>query len=114
AGADGAQRAVRGDPHVERRLRVEMIRRLPDRQARRLGQARRDDPRVLRMGVEAGPHRGSAERDARELVDGAPGPPDRLLDLSRVAAELLAEADRRGVLQMRAPGLDHGPELLAL
>ena len=35
-------------------------------------------------------------------------------DVRRVAAELLAERDRHGVLQMRAPGLEHAGERAAL
>ena len=57
------------------------------------------------------PDRGPAEGHREQLVTGGLGAADRLLDLARVARELLAETDRRGVLEVGAAGLDDVPEL---
>ena len=48
-----------------------------------------------------------------QLGLGGPRPTDRLLDLAGVAAELLAEPDRRRVLEVGPAGLDDRPELAA-
>ena len=66
------------------------------------------------MGVDAGTDGGSAERHRQQLVAGGLHTPDRLLDLAGVALELLAEPDRRGVLEMRPAGLHDRPERLGL
>ena len=79
-----------------------------------LGQAGARPGREGRMGIDPGPDRGPAERHGQELVAGRLDPPDRLLDLAGIAAELLAEPDRRGVLEVRPTGLDDGPELVRL
>ena len=66
------------------------------------------------MGVDPGPDRRPAERHLEQLGLGGPRPAERLLDLAGVAAELLAEPDRRRVLEVRPAGLDDRPELLLL
>src|SRR5207302_6760799 len=106
ARGDGAQRAVRGNQCVERGLRVEVIRRLLDRKPCGFREARGYGARVLRVRVEACPDGRAAERDARQLVDGAERAAHRLIDLTGVALELLAQADRRRVLEVGAAGLD--------
>ena len=104
---------MRGDHCIDRGLRVEVVGRFLDRHAARFREASRRDARVLRVRIDAGAYRGAAEWHPRQLVDRATSAADRLLDLARVALEFLAEADRSGVLEMCAPGLDHRPELLA-
>src|ERR1035437_4898146 len=91
-----------------------MIARLMYSDSRRLGEARARQFGVLRVRVETRADRSAAERDSRQLVHGALGPADRFLHLAGVALELLAEADRRGVLAMGAAGFHHRPELRAL
>ena len=96
------------------RLGVEVVRRLADGQAGQLGQPGAGPRGVLGMGVDPGPDGGPAERHRQQLVAGGLRAPDRLLDLAGVAAELLAEPDRRRVLEVRPAGLDDRPELLGL
>jgi hypothetical protein len=57
--------------------------------------------------VQAGAHRGPAERQLVDGVERLLHPRDPELDLPRVPGELLAERHRGGVHQVRAPGLDH-------
>ena len=99
---------------IECGLRVEVIRCLANRDSRGLGQPGGGNPGELRVGVDAGADSRAAERNARELIDGRSRSPHRFLDLPGVALELLPEPDRGGVLEVRASGLDHRPELLAL
>ena len=56
-------------------------------------------------GVDAGAGRGAAERHLREPRHHRRDPVEREPDLAGVAAELLAEGDRRRVHQVRAAGL---------
>src|SRR5207248_5170694 len=82
--------------------------------AARFGEAGRGDPCVLRVGVDARTYSGSAEGHARQLVYRGFGAADRFLHLAPVALELLAQTYRGRVLKVRAAGLHHRPELLAL
>ena len=68
----------------------------------RFGEARRR--------VDARADRGAAERQLADPRQHGQEPLDAVLDRLRVAAELLAERDRRGVHQVGAPGLHHRPE----
>jgi len=93
---------------------MEMVRRLADLEP---GQGRQPpDCRcgVVGVGVDAGPDGGAAERHAQQLVARGPRPPDGLLELARVAAELLAQADRGRVLEVGPARLDDRPELVGL
>ena len=105
---------MRGDEYVEAGLGVEMVGRLLHLEASRLGEPRRSEPCELGMRVDAGSHRRPPERYPRELVDRGAAAADRLLDLPRVALELLSQPDWRGVLQVGAAGFDDRPELFAL
>ena len=107
--------AVGGDRRVERRLGVEVVRRLADLEAGEGARGARQRPAAyVRVGVDPGPDGGPAERHGEQLGLGGARPADRLLDLAGVAAELLAEPDRRRVLEVRPAGLDHRPELVRL
>ena len=66
------------------------------------------------MRVQPGADRGAAQRDLAQPLERRLDPRMALAHLGRVAAELLAERDRHGVHQVRAPGLDHVGELLGL
>ena len=112
--AVGPDRAVGGDRDVERGLRVEMVRRLADGERQQLGEAGAGPGGVFGMGVDPGPDGRPAERHGQQLVACGLDAADRLLDLAGVAPELLAEADRRRVLEMRPTGLDDRPELVGL
>ena len=102
------------DRHVERGLGVEVVRRLADVEAGQAGEPGTRPERELGMGVDPGPDRGPAERHRQQLGLGGARPADRFLDLAGVAAELLAEPDRRRVLEVGPAGLDDRPELVCL
>ena len=112
AQGDGPDRAVGGDHGVERGLGVEMAVGLADRQA---GQRRRagrtSGPANDGWAVDPGPDGRAAERHAEELGLRRAGSPDRRLDLAGIALELLAEPDRRRVLEVGPTGLDDRVEL---
>ena len=99
---------------VERGLGVEVVGGLADGQPGQGRQPGAGPERVLGMGVDPGPDRRPAERDLEQLGLGRACAPERLLDLAGIATELLAEADRRRVLQMGPAGLDDRPERLLL
>ena len=112
--ADGAQAAAGLQHAVERVLRLEVVVGLADVDAQLLREhgadARRRTP-------------GACSRRCRRRCRRAPlrkapparaaGAPIAAFDLAGVAEELLAEADGRRVLEVRAAGLDDAPELAA-
>ena len=67
--------------------------------------------RELRVRVDAGADRRAADRQLAQGDELLHDPPVGVGDLAGVAAELLAEADRRGVHQVRAADLDDVVEL---
>ena len=74
--------------------------------AQSFGQPRRDPGAELRMGVQPGADRRAADGQS---MDRRQRGAQRLLgegELRRVAAELLAKGERRGVLQVRAADLE--------
>src|SRR5690606_14343374 len=74
-----------------------------------------DDPRgEAGGGVDAGAHRGAAERELGEPRQGGLDPGDAVAHLGGVAAELLPQGDRGGVHEVGAAGLDDVGELLGL
>ena len=103
-----------GDHGIERRLRMEVIPALADDEPRERGEAARRSGRVVRVGVDPGPDSGPAERHDEQLGLPGPGPPDRLLDLAGIAAELLPESHRCRVLEVGSPGLHDRPQLVGL
>ena len=105
---------MRGDRGVERRLGMEVVGRLADGQAGQDRQPGTGPEGVLRMGVDPRSDRGPAERHRQELCLRGARATDPFLDLAGVAAELLAEPDRRRVLQVGPARLDDRPELLLL
>ena len=65
------------------------------------------DPRSeFGMGVDAGADRRAADRQLGEMGQHRFDPLDRQTDLSRPTADLLTEAHRRRVHQMRTAGFD--------
>ena len=109
---DRPDRAVGGDLDVKGGLGVEVVVGLADGQPGEGGQPAARPQGELGMRVDPRADGRAAERHGQELDLGGAGPSQRLLDLAGVAAELLAEADRRGVLEVGPPSLDHGPERL--
>ncbi len=71
---DRADPAVGGDHRVERRLRVEVVGGLADRQTGQLREADAGTRRVLGVGVDPGPDRRAAQRARRAARRGPPGP----------------------------------------
>ena len=110
----GSQLARCLDQPVLRALCLEVVARLRQRQAGALRQ-HRDRPRgEARRHVDAGADRGAAEGQLRQPGQGGRQALDAGADLGRVAAELLAQRDRRGVHEVRPAGLHHARELVAL
>ena len=68
----------------------------------------------LGVGVDAGADRRAAERDFLQHRPRLAQPVEAVLHHAGVAAEFLAEADRRGVLKVGAADLDHVVELARL
>ena len=107
--------AMGRDHGIERGLGVEVVGGLDD-----VEPGQRREPGAGLAGVLAGaalipvptavPPSGTASSSAWA----ARRPPDRLLDLAGVAAEFLAEPDRRRVLEVRPAGLDDRPKLVGL
>ena len=92
-----------------------MILGLVDVHAELLGEDGADAGGEVGMGVDAGADGRAAKGYLRQLRFRVFQPSKGTLDLASVAAETsLAEADGRGVLQVRPAGLDDGPELLRL
>src|ERR1700730_5303810 len=105
---------MRPDQDIQRRLCVEVVASLADANSGGFREPRAGQPRVAGMRIETGADRGPAQRHARQLLNCRLRATDRLLDLSRVALELLSTPDRRRVLKMRPAGLGHRPEFGAL
>src|SRR5690606_15442713 len=70
--------------------------------------------RKLRMSVDSGTGGGSAKRELRQIVRGETQAFNSLANLGRVAAELLAESNRRCVHQVGPPALEDVVELFRL
>ncbi len=107
-------RAVGRDDGVERRLGMEMVVGLTDGQAGEVRETGARTRRVVGMGIDPGPDRGPAERDLQQFDLGGADPPDRLVELTGIALELLPETDRRRILEVGPTGLDDRPEGLRL
>jgi hypothetical protein len=60
------------------------------------------------MRVDPGANSRSSKRQVGEFLGGPSDSFQRSMYLAGIALEFLAEPDRRRVLQMRPPGLDHG------
>src|SRR5204863_387779 len=114
ADAERANHPAGGDQRVECVLGLEMILRLPDVDAVHPGELLGHPAGELRMTVDARADRRSTERQIAELMLGIAQPLDRLRHLAGVALELLAEPNRRRVLEVRPTRLDDGPEFLLL
>ncbi len=99
---------------VFRRLRLKMIFRLAEIEPGHLGNFL-DSPRgKFRMCVDARADRRAAERQLFQSTRGRLDPLDAELDLPRVAAEFLSQANRRRVGQVRAADLHDAVEILRL
>src|SRR2546430_3942227 len=64
----------------------------------------------FRMGVEASPHRGAANREIVEPVESDSHAAAVAVEQADVAGKFLPHRERRGVLQMRAADLDYAGE----
>ena len=91
-----------------------MIAALAHRDARSSGQVGANPLCELGVRADAGPHRGPTQRKFRKLGERALKTAPAAFDLAGESEELLAEADRCGVLQMGPSGLDDRHEGLAL
>ncbi len=105
---DGAQRTGRLDEAVARGLGLEGVCRRAQFAQAGGGNQRFDDLGAEAVGsVEAGAHRGAADRQLTEPRQRGAHPLDAGLDLAGVPAEFLAERHGHGVHQVGAARLDH-------
>ena len=88
-------------------LRLEVVARLGQRQAGALGQHRDGAVRETGRHVDAGADRGPAERQLRQPGQGGLQALDACPHLGGIAAELLAQRDRRGVHEVGSARLHH-------
>ena len=109
------ERSRREDVGVLRALRFEMVLGLAKLRCRSV--ARSSSATIAPnsgMRVEPGADRGAADRQLAQTGQRRLDAVDGVLDLAGVAAELLAEADRHRVHEVRASDLDHVVELVGL
>ena len=103
AGRHRVERAAGPGGGVLRALRLEVVGRLAELRAGRARQRRPPRaPRELRVGVEPGAHRRAAEGQLAQVGQHGLEARDAVLDLRRVARELLPQPDGRGVHQVGA------------
>ncbi len=102
------------DARIERTLGGKVIGRLAQFQPGFGGDAADSPARELRVGVDAGAYRSAAERQFAETGLDFSQAGAGLFDLAGIAAELLAEANRSGTCEARAPDFEHRVELPGL
>ncbi|CAM2158157.1 conserved hypothetical protein [Paraburkholderia tropica] len=110
----GLERAVREHERVGGGHHLELVGRRDEGHARELRDGFGHLVRELRMRVQAGADRRAALREFVEMRQRGFHMLDAVIELRDVARELLAERERRGVLQVRAADLDDVAELLRL
>ena len=108
------QRAVGEDDRVVRGERLELVRRRDERQAGARRQLGRDPRAELRRRVQAGADRGAAERELAQVRQRGAQVRQAVVELGDPAGDLLAERQRRRVLQVGAADLDDVGELPGL
>lgn len=113
---DGAALERRGERHEDARVarRLDEVARGHERVARDGAEVPAHGGRVVRIRRDARADRRRAEVDLRQQRDELAEPRVVLAERRREAVELLAERHRHGVLQLRAPDLEHLRELRAL
>ena len=104
------QRAVRGDQRIVRGQRGKFVRRTGEGQAAAARQFGRDARAELGVRVQSGADGGAADRQRVQRRQGGEYDCFGKLQLRDVGGKLLAERQRRGVLQMRAADLDDAGE----
>ncbi len=85
--------------------RLELVRRRDERQAGETRQLLGDAFGIARRRIQPGADRGAAERQLAQMRQAGMQVAVGLLELRHVAGELLAERERRRILQMRAADL---------
>ena len=113
----GGQRlepAVREHQRIVRGQRLELVGRAGEGMAGEPGQLLRHAVGEFGVRVEAGAHRGTAQRQLAQVRQRALHVADAVVELRHPAGGLLAQRQRRRVLQMRAADLHDLAELLAL
>ena len=108
------ERAAGLDDIVERALRLEVIARLPHRDAVHLRENAADAHRKLRVGIDPCTNRCTTEGHLRQFFLGMAHPANAALDLPGIAQKLLPQPDGRGVLQVRTTSIDDRHELVRL
>ena len=102
------------DQRVVSRERLELVGRAGEGMAGEPGQLLRHAVGEFGVRVEAGAHRGTAQRQLAQVRQRGLHVPDPVIELRHPAADLLPQGERRGVLQVRAADLDDALELLGL
>jgi hypothetical protein len=100
------QGAARHHHGILGRLRLEMVGRFDEGQPGGFGQAGNDPPGELGMGIDAGADGGAAQGQFVQSRQGLLQTAAGQFQLAGVAGKNLAEANRRGVLQVGAADLD--------
>ena len=108
------ERAVGVHERIVARQRFELIGRGHEGVAAQLRELAGHPHRELGVGIEAGPHRGSAQGQLGEVGQGGLDVLDAVVELGDVARELLAQGQGGGVLQMRPADLHDVGEGLGL
>ena len=98
------------DQRIASTLRFEVVTRLGERQPHVGGDLGDDTLREPARAVDARADRRASDGQLADSRQHTHDPLDAVLDGLRVAAELLAERDRRRVHEVGAPGLDHRAE----
>src|SRR5918995_1435877 len=102
------------DGRVHRALGLEVVLRLTYLDTEVGAESLADSGSEIGVGVDAGADGGTTEGDLGEVFYRIVDALYAAFDLARVAAELLAQADRGGILEVRPPGLDDAVELASL
>src|SRR5207249_4794448 len=110
----GAENSARLDDGVQGVLRLEVVVRLADIDARQFVESGAGPGRELGMRVDPGAYCRTAKSNLRKLSLRVSEAADGTLGLAGIAEEFLAEAYGRGVLEVRAPGFYDGHELRGL
>ena len=114
AHGEGLQRSARLDQRILRGLRFKVVRGFGKEQPVSLEMRASTLAGELRMAIEPRADRRAAERHFAERLLRPRDPLNAQFNLPRIAAELLPQSHRGGILQMGPPDLDDLVESLAL
>ena len=111
---DRLERPVREHQRIVRGERLELVGRAGERMAGQTRELLRDSVREFGMRVESGADGGPSQRQLAQVRKRAFDVADTVIELRNPAGHLLAERERRRVLQVCAPDLHDFAKLFAL